>query len=213
MSIRNNHRSTNKSKLYMFEGFLDSDNKDWKALNDSTFNLIEDGQSPHQKYPIESVKDLEFAPSNGRSYHLLAAAVQMESFQKSAVLLYKIKPTFRKDHHGSSSSDQERRYNTYIIGQYSTIQIPTTLSPGTSNKIVWRVKWNFLGSVFASICTDGEVIFTKYRPNIKTDFWEELGRIKHDGSVTESGDQSEINIITILPEIDIAMNQTLIDDN
>uniref|UniRef100_T1IJ16 Nucleoporin SEH1 n=1 Tax=Strigamia maritima TaxID=126957 RepID=T1IJ16_STRMM len=87
----------------------------------------------------DAVHDLAFAPSLGRSYHVLAVA-------SKDVNIIILKP-LRQETNSSASSDE-------AIQRFEVLQ---TAHFSDHNSTVWRTSWNITGTILASSGDDGHI--------------------------------------------------------
>lgn len=114
---------------------------------------------------FDAVHDITFAPTLGRSFHLLAIATKN-------VRIVKVKPI----------SDNMAN----VPGSLSKYEITTVATFEDHNYTVWRVSWNVLGTILASSGDDGCVRLWKS----DKDFWKCVTVLKGDGSMSDTATAS-----------------------
>ncbi|XP_013396753.1 nucleoporin SEH1 isoform X1 [Lingula anatina] len=117
----------------------------------------------------ESVKDIQFAPNLGRSYHLLGIA-------SKDVRIISLKP-LRRD----QSSTQTSGHSKFDLRQVAQFD--------EHNAQVWRLSWNVTGTVLASSGDDGCVRLWKAN---YLDNWKCISVLKGDGSNVKLQESSQV---------------------
>lgn len=149
---------------------------------------------------MDAVHDIVFAPTLGRSFHLLAVATKN-------VKIIKLKPIVDVGNNVASNSVSSASSSTVTSSNNSSSGVTTPgappLTPAGRYDVtvvgsfddhyytVWRVSWNVLGTVLASSGDDGCVRLWKcYRDN-----WECVNVLKGDG-IMSSADLPIIPVAT-----------------
>ncbi|MFH4977817.1 hypothetical protein AB6A40_004526 [Gnathostoma spinigerum] len=127
----------------------------WQALDASSLKSITDRVT-------HPVSDMAFAPSAGRSYHILAIA-------SKEVVIYKLSEQNKKtDVHGEQIDTGEPT-------DYD-VQLLSCVGENSSSYIqIWRLSWNITGTVLTAGSSDGTVQIWK---SALLNQWTLIGKLK-----------------------------------